>query len=226
MRLFKFYYPMNEGIKEKYDEINYRMLEELYCLDSEEEFSAELFWVKLNSAGKERCSNYRDCKSAALNLFLHDIKNHTGYLRTRLYSEFEMTIRNDALARMTPKEAEEGLGTRERWIMCCEDMIRGLAQYSPDQVVEDAYCYEGYTKDDINFRFCLPKEIPVRLFSKADLDFIRETELTEKYRFPLKDLGGAVIFRYVLVPYYYALARFNPENEDDRVLKNYFVGLG
>lgn len=224
MKWFKFYYPMNEDIKEKYDTINYRTLEEIYCLRADEEYSVELFWVKNNSMGKERCSNYRDYRSAALDLFIHDFKEITGYLRTRLYGEYEMTIREAALSRLTPEEAEEGFGTRERWIIVCEDMIRGLAEYTSEKINSDDYCYEGYTKDEVSFRFYLPKEIPSRIFSKDDLNFFTDPETTEKYRFQLKDLGGVVIFRFVLVPYYYALARVNPKNEDERVLKNYFVG--
>ena len=207
MKWFKLYYPKNEGIKEKYSDINYRTLEELYCQKEDDEYTVEFFWVTRNSAGKERCSKY-NTQSDALNLFLHDLKSQTCFLRDRLYPEYEMTLRDEAVKRLTPEEVEAGFTTRERWIMCCEEFIEGMGQYEPDKPHDGEFCYEGYS-DYLRFKFYLPIEIPERA---------RTGDTLRVY-----DIGAAVCFKYIFVPFYYALAQYKLDSEGDRNFKKYLL---
>ncbi len=225
MKYFKLYYGMSEDIYEKYEALNYRTLEEMFCLRPDEEFTAELFWVNVNSNGQERCSRY-EFKSEALDLLMHDALRADSYFRRILYPQVKNHYAEEAYFRTAREETENGIFDRECWIICCENLINSIAEYSLKHP-EDSYELEAHRSKGFSFIFSIPKKAVEEVFTGSDLDFFTDPRLAHPSQFHLVELGARNIVVYALVPFYWQLAKYckDPGSPENRDLDTYYVGL-
>ena len=232
MRYYKLYYPISNNLDidkvfvEKYEKLNYWTLEEIMCLNPDEAFTAELFWVQKNSAGQDRHSRYA-AKSDALNLFIHDMVSPDSSFRKAIYPYCREANSEEAFLRTTRDEDEKGFHDRECRIITCEDMIRKLSQYTVPREDSESYLLGAQNAKGFSFKFVLPKEVPAQLFSGSDFDFFTTPKLTSYGQFRLTELGADNIYKYALASFYYELAKYckHPEDSESRALNNYYVVL-
>lgn len=227
-RLFILYSTIDNSLVKKCHDRNYETLEQIRDMDIGASFEIELRDLRIN---KNEIVKTRKLpgKSKALTCFFQDLKNDKNY---RLKPFFENHIssliyQEEINEYLDNEEKAYGLEKEETWIIACESFVQMMGNYNQNvRHPDENILLEAWNKNQQSIQFEVPKDLLKQILNKIDYEMLICNAAGNS--FYISDLGSTLVFNFFLVPFYYKLAKYfsDPDDEITRAISKYHFGLG